>query len=304
MTMTTINEDTPIDYEILSDYLEDKNLTDGTIYVYTRLIKRIMDKFFDTLTPTIEQVIKKKKDIYEYVETHPDFKTYNSRQTSFVAISHLFRSFGIDVTEYENLFRKLKNLQVAEKIEKKNKNEVIDTIDFEKMKENADRQTEPEKRLLAHLYSYLPPLRHQDYRDLQVYYQTPKNIDNTSNYVLMNDKLMVVNTHKTQKSIGTKKIKLPKIIIDEIENYIDETGDNVLFRGFTPSRMTKMLNRIFGTSSNNIRKAYISNVLNNSNISNKKRAEIADIMGHSITESVISYQKDNNNKHIDFDEID
>jgi integrase len=152
--------------------------------------------------------------------------------------------------------------------------------------------------LILCLYSYLPPLRIQDYYNTRIDY-VPKKDRNKINFIDLKTKQLIVNDYKTAKKYGKRTINLT----DELNNIIIEFKKKSKAKflipksynvnePISPTNMTHLIERILGkkASSQIIRKAYISEMLEKG-IKPEQAKKVAEIMGHSLYMQRLVYNK-------------
>lgn len=148
------------------------------------------------------------------------------------------------------------------------------------------------------LLKYLPPLRSQDY-----IYLNYNDYDDTSNYVDLEAKSLVIRTYKTNKTHGTRIIHMPEELFDVIDRMKDVSGSDWVIpsltnpdKTFSPSSFNKLLNSLLGAgiSTTVLRRLYVSEIVINNDMKGKERKKIAKIMGHTTrtqNEMYSSYSK-------------
>ena len=135
---------------------------------------------------------------------------------------------------------------------------------------------------------YIPPRRSKDYYDFKI-----KNVDNDKDNYLDHDTCeLVFNSYKTKKSHGTYRIKIPVVLFDILNKWIDiNPYDYLLINNnglqMSPQIYGSKLNAIFGSrggkSTNQLRHSFLQNTFPNAENMNK----ILSDMGTS--SSVINY---------------
>ena len=143
------------------------------------------------------------------------------------------------------------------------------------------------------VYTVIPPRRSLDFVHMKI-----RNIDtNDENYFIVRKKSFVFNSYKTAKTYGKDEVKLENDIDEFIKFYkvwlkVNPT-DHLLFDDhFNPlssSKLTKILNRVFGAnvSVNMLRHIYITDQYNSTSKKSVKEVmtdmkDLASDMGHSV----------------------
>ena len=167
--------------------------------------------------------------------------------------------------------------------------------------------------LILCLYTYLPPLRGQDFFNTRVYEHLRDVEDEENNYIVLSKKKLYIKKYKTENTYGARIIDLPDVLVDEITYFTQNTGSNILIPKlvdypnnvdkFISSKVfTETLNATFGkkVSSSMLRKMYVSE--NIDKLNGKQRKELSKIMAHNTSTQVINYTRFNKNIHPDKDE--
>lgn len=159
-----------------------------------------------------------------------------------------------------------------------------------------------EKYIVLLLYTTLPPLRSEDY------YKMLLTISKKENYINLKTGIMYVKVYKTSKTYGTRKINLPKKIVETLKKWVElqkkfnRELETVYLMPTIGSKLTKpqsqqgftdLLNRIFKPkkiSSSMLRKIYISEMIDK-RLSPEERKKITKIMGHSLEMQEFIYSR-------------
>lgn len=149
------------------------------------------------------------------------------------------------------------------------------------------------------LYLYIPPLRGMEYATM-----LRLGIDRTNTKNYYTGKYFIINDHKTMKSYGQKKIKVPL----EVRKFLDKMikinrtkyGDNLFLtrmsKPYSQSDITFLLNSTFDFSIDMLRKIYVAEIIKyitekyRDDEMIKKRIMISKIMGHSIRTQEFTYR--------------
>ena len=150
--------------------------------------------------------------------------------------------------------------------------------------------------MLICLYTYLPPRRNQDYQDLYVVKDAPKDMGKDKNYYETAKHKLVFNKYKTAKSHGVQEQNLGdnKELLDVITSYlkVHPHRKNGEYRFLVNSdgsafasvnSITRLLNRIFGkqVGSSMLRHIYLSDKYG---ATLKEMKEDAAEMGHTVSQ--------------------
>lgn len=139
--------------------------------------------------------------------------------------------------------------------------------------------------LLCSLYSYLPPLRSEDYINTLIK-NDDTNID-SDNYFDYENKQLVFNHYKTKKIHGRRIIDVPNELCEIINNFHIKSNSMYLICTHTGGKLTNVtFNHLFKrcfkgshVSSSILRKVFISES-NDNNICADERIKNAKIMAH------------------------
>ena len=164
------------------------------------------------------------------------------------------------------------------------------------------------KYLILSIYKFIP-LRN-DIVDVKIVQGAPPkdSADTDINYIYIpktTGASLVLNSYKTKDVYKQKVIKLPYEITSDLRRYlplIQSVSPNNWFvvgkrdhdKPMTRNAFTKYLNKIFGknVSTSMIRHTIVSSVYQVDKDEFKKKAELADKMGHSMHEASLVYAKD------------
>lgn len=203
---------------------------------------------------------------------------------------------GAEITEQENQ-------NEANENEKKNmvtRKEIEDLIKFYSKQGTFDAS---QKHMVLNLYYLIPPVRN-DFVGTLVYTTRPKVIDATRNYIILSEKLFMVNRYKTAGSYGTMEIKLPKELTRIINAHMKKrkleypalkSRQLLINRNVVPMtqvNLTMYLNSIFkrNVSSTMLRKSFISEKYPVTHTVNEMRQDAKNMM-HSVAMQQSTYRK-------------
>lgn len=161
--------------------------------------------------------------------------------------------------------------------------------------------------LILCLYTYLPPIR-ADYGNMLYKNKfNEKLIGSKNNYVIVDGKNseFILNSYKTSKSHGTVRIAIPAQLLRIIEIWFKKynTDKNFLLvmpngNKLTNKYLAVKVKKIFmdntgkNTGVSTLRHIYISEHMNDANISVKLRRKIANLMTHSVKEQLLYMKMD------------
>lgn len=162
--------------------------------------------------------------------------------------------------------------------------------------------------LICSLYTYMLPLRSQDYYDTVIY-----NGDNpveNKNYYHVGKKELVLGVGKNIRNIGIRTIKIPDILHDVIMDFHNKSESEYLI---CSSKKTKLNESSFSQTFNNclkkkvsssmIRKCIMSDKID-AGMSAKERKDASVIMGHSLQTQQLTYSRFSDVLHPDNENLD
>lgn len=246
----------------------------------------------------------KLKELMNWLETSGKKK---ATQLSYLSsVIHVLRdSFGMDVSEYEKEFKRLKNDFNDEYKYSPAKEgaltwqELIEAREYWKGQAAAFPEVQKTRfnYLLLSTLTMVPPLRGGEF--INMIYKTIENkrtIDETLgawgyNVCDLDNKMFYIKFHKTANRYGTKHIAIPEKLFNVVSDYQNDFDATYYFGyKFSSSALTKRINEIFGrkVSIDDIRKAYITEI---ANLPKETRKAIARVMGHSIETQETIYNK-------------
>lgn len=161
--------------------------------------------------------------------------------------------------------------------------------------------------LLLSLYTYLPPLRSEDFYNTVI--KTDETDEDTDNYYDMDTQKLVINKYKTAKSHGKRVIDVPDALHETIKAFHDKTKSEYLICSTIKSKLTAVtVNQMFkrslkkDVSCNMIRKCYISSNIDKG-MTAEQRKKDAQIMGHSLNVQQMTYSRFSDILHPDTKDI-
>jgi integrase len=301
-----------------------KNLSNETIKTYNKMINKINK---DMNIKNNNYFINNFDDVIKYIKDK--YKNNGSQITIISSIMYILNNddtINKKITnEYIQKYRELLNenrliIQNNKKDNKKNNKEKENWIsleelqnilysNFDKIKNillnktkyilNEELFNQIQNTVILSLYILIEP-RRSEYIKLKY-----KNYDvDKDNYVDINNKKMVLNSYKTDKSYNKFETKLSRNILNSLENYIKFRIHNNLDKSdylFTTfdnknidnSQLAKRLNKIIGKniSVSMIRKIYLSDTYLKNLDDIKKINETSKNMGNSINTILNNYIK-------------
>jgi hypothetical protein len=230
----------------------------------------------------------------------------NHHLRSYIKVNELLGHSG-DLVALNNKIRELNNRALYAKPTQKEIDNIIDINYIIQKRDEYKSQltdnfhTKDAYYLLLSLYTYLPPLRSEDY------YNTVIKNDNTNlnedNYYDIEKKQLVLNHYKTSKTHGQRIIDIPNELAEIIKNFHNKSNSNYLIctrtcHKFDACSFNNMFKRCLNkkVSSSLLRKCFVSNSLD-LNVNAEERIMNAKIMGHTVGVQQLIYSKYSNFLH-------
>jgi hypothetical protein len=282
------SEDYEINWESVGTTLQNEmNFKKLSVTAYLSRINRILKKAFPDVVHASTAHLKDFAPIIEYIAS--DSVILTQKKGLCNAIRQVCSALKLVVPQYDDYFQKTitidRNARCNAEITPKESSE-MNLIDFDKMKNQVKTLPIGRRRIITALYSMLPPLRGGEYLQTEIFEKVNEEIT-TYNYVDLNQKVLVVNDHKTVSHNGQKQITLPDELVEEIKLHF-KAGNNVLL-DMTTTAFSKWMMRNFGFGSQSLRKAYV--IRHFPTLTGNEKNELAVIMGHCAITQMIDYNK-------------
>lgn len=258
---------------------------DGRIKnIYKYVMPDLMDEMFDK-----EDIRNNTNEIIAFIMSLKNKKIAKLYLYSLKAIlsPHDFIPFK-DITDSISKYVSIKSQYTPASKSRQNKFITLENLrnQYIKMPKTYDLNY-----LLFSLYTYLPPLRLEDYYNLE-------RKDNGKNNYISNTHI-ILRKYKTVKTHGVRKIRIPSHLMLIIRKYmkdyhhnkyviIDNFGDNI-----TQTAMTQRLKRLLGISVHILRQIFTAEVKrylqNNHSRRVKVIKKLSYILGHSLATNEFIY---------------
>jgi integrase len=289
------------------------SIKESTIKNYLRNIRKISKELFNSDKPSIMYFMDH-ESVLDYIDRIANPFSRKTICTSILVLLGSNKEFSDEIklkySEYHAklslLHDKIYNENVKSNKEESNwitREEIYELIKKLKSKTNNKNLTPRQivdtyqQHLVLNLYTQLPPIRN-DYADVKIVQNSfdEKCIDTNYNYIVIDEKILVLCNYKTAKYYGTKKIPLPDPLMELIIEYqkikkdlLGYSGDFLLINTTNKTQMntntlTKYLNKIFSpkkVSSTILRKVYLSEKYPITYSMSEMQADAA-VMGHNI----------------------
>ena len=298
--------------------LETKGLSESSIKLYIKNLERLNNGFIIKDLKFLNNV----DDIIKFLEKYKD----TTKRGYLISICSVLETMKDDSKKNNELYQKYFNQMVninniikavpTETMTATQKDNWIDWADvikkydelynivstFINNKEINKKQYDLLLELVVlGLYRWLPP-RRNEYTNMYIIKKYKSDMDNSINYLSLDDKKFIFNQYKTSKVRGQEIEDVPNELMELLKSYfkfhplIKNKEDRPLLVYFDGSSfnninsITRILNKIFGmkVSSSMLRHSWISSEFGDTY---KKMKENADKMGHSLTQS-LAYIKD------------
>ena len=289
-------------YEILKDnYNTVKN---NTIKNIITSYKRISRNCFGVDLLDGEQ-FKEYDKITSYLNSLENLSVKKVLLSSLIKAGEAL-GYSNDLIKLYNKYLKLTQIEEKDSREymeasEKEKNNYISWDDVistrEELKKNIYKSEYHYMRyILLCVYSYMPPLRVQDWASTAIY-QDKKDIKETpsTNYIILNDGVLFIIDSKT----GPRIVDIPEELTKILYKYYNYVKPSYIIYSFkskdkptTPNSLTHILNNIFNKkiSSTMLRKIFISHIIDSQQKATQRKT-IARTMGHSIHMQNSNYSK-------------
>ena len=297
------------------DALKKKNLSDSSISLYIKNIKRLSGlKEIKNLN-----FLNDKESILNKLNSYKD----TTKRNYFIAIVSILASLKTINKKYNKLYKiyteEMMKVDGLVKEEIKNGEKTItqkdnwiewkDVIDkFNELKNEVSEFTNKKvisegqynkllDYLILSLYVLLPP-RRNEYKDMYIVKNYSESLPKTDNYYLTDSNEFIFNNYKTSKKYGVQQIKAPTELKDVINIFmkfhplikgkkIAKTSNIPLlvdFDGYHLNKInsiTKILNRVFGKNigASMLRHSYLSSKYGDIK---EEQKEDAELMGHTV----------------------
>lgn len=241
----------------------------------------------------------------ELIMSFLDSQTFHMKRNYLLAlIDYLKKDGGNDYKYYRNIARNVCMEDTLKRVkraptedEKSNYISWKQILDIRSVREELKTRSNSDHMLyiITCLYTYIPPQRGQVYYNCYI----DRDVEG-SNLIDLNKKELVVREHKTMKAYGNIIIELPDELVRILEEYKPLSNKNnyrllstTTGRPVSEVSFNKLMTNIFGKgiSTNMMRKIYVTDKLENEELSIAERKELAHIMGHNISTQEFMYNK-------------
>lgn len=282
------------DWSVIYNHFDERGIKESSQKQHIQQIKRVLKGVFQDKPFSLADVKRSLTPVLNWMMDTDNLPNHASRKNHFTSMYQFYKSLDINTRRMEKPFKEIVELAFAERtngISQKSK-EKFDKVDFKELQDKYKQMPDGDNRLMIALYSGLMPiLRGEEWRNLKVI--TTKKINKKtlpSNYLLLQHQKLHIGDAKSKGGVDIKEIDVPNVIIDEIKNYLKHTEGDVLFKGLSPSAMTKRFNKQLGYSIQALRKRYVSEKVKEG-LSPEERINLARIMGHNLTTQALDYDK-------------
>lgn len=290
--------------EQLKDKLINNNLTESSVNLYLRNIKKLNDdnevknfKFLEDIE-SIKNKISKYKDntqrayLISIVSVLNCYKTIKKYESLYKKYYKLMRDKADEIKQKptEDMSDKQKEHWISLDDLKGKLNKLKDDIDMFKNNKSINENSYNKllKYLIGNLYILNSPRRNADYQYMKILINDDDKDDKDFNFLDLRKGEFIFNKYKTQKKYGQQVIKINPELLDIIKLYLKfrpGTKDNYFLVDFnnkpllTVNSITRILNGINkGLGSSLIRHIYITDKFGNVE---KEQEDVAYKMGHS-----------------------
>jgi hypothetical protein len=130
-------------------------------------------------------------------------------------------------------------------------------------------EEDPDRKMIFHLYTMIPPVRSSDYRKVAIIKEDDEKPKKT-NFYNIDTGIMTWVSYKTQEHYGEVEIQFPKPLMKIIKTIVDARKDEQQKKWIlsTPDgnpvhekTLQKRIGEVFGVSGTEVRRSYITHVL-------------------------------------------
>jgi integrase len=288
------------------DFLISKGIKNTSAYVYGLYYDKLIKECFNNKIP--EAGIDDEKvnqQILDFIKS--------DKFTIMTKINYIKSFIKLDDVKKENrdikmLSKELKRLNTQSQYSSPSKKEVDAKITISEVIKKREIYKNKCKNvfgindvyyLALSFYTYLPPLRSQDY--INTMYKDETTDIHKDNYYDSDKKQLIYNTYKTIESNGKRIINVPDELAEIIDNFHKKSESKYIIcsskKGHLSSiHFNKILKVSAGGSCNMLRKIYISEKIDNG-MSVNERKDTAVIMGHSLAVQQLTYSRFSDSLH-------
>jgi hypothetical protein len=285
----------------MEQYLKEKGILPSSAKVYTFHYNKLKRDVFENVEPENMMLEENLNKVIKYVDESKF--TSNSKGCYLRAwkkIASLKKHEGdvnkltkeINKYNYECIYVPATQKELENKVDI---DYVIKMRNLYKNKLTDKFHTNDLYYLLCSLYSYLPPLRSEDYYNAIIKKDTTDL--NKENYYDINTKQFIINQYKTKNTHGQRIIDIPNELCEIINSFHDKSNSDYLICTRTGKKLDsgtflKTMQRCLrkNVSSSMLRKSYISSKID-SGISACDRKSDAKIMAHTVSTQQLMYSK-------------
>ncbi len=196
---------------------------------------------------------------------------------------------GLDSSSFQSEFKQVsRKVADAETYKAPKEAELEKLKSIEELKQMRDNHEDKSSNsyIALCLYTYLPPLRSQDWINTKLFYDSSKVKEKDCNYLCLKQKKLFITKYKTAETHGEREEVVPDALVKVLKAYKDNTKATYVIETnkhekFTSSSFGKFLNRKFGMSSSTIRKVFVSECVDDG-MKGKELKQVAKTMGHTV----------------------
>jgi integrase len=270
---------------------------DSTATSYLSSYQRIINNCFENKLPTVAELEDSTK-IINYLNT----LNLSVSKTILNGYINCLKIMNINTSQFDTEFKALAKKAddaraYAAPTEKQEENQLtMAQVEQKRDELKIDNKKLREYALLC-LYTYIPPLRAQDYRTSLLFEDSSKEDTIDINYLCLKSKRLVICNYKTKTTHGTRIIDVPDEVINVLTEYKNKYKAKYVVSGKDGNQMSQtafvnFMQRIFDgkkVSTNMLRKFFISEKIENEKMNGLERKKQAHIMGHTLGTQQLNY---------------
>lgn len=218
-------------YTQLKTKLKEKDLSDGSINLYLRNLKKLNNnEEFNSINflSKTDNIIEKIKDLKD-----------NTKRQYLISIVSCLKALGNKPALYKKYYKlminindKIKEKPTEEKTETQNKNwinwdevmkiynDMKDNLKLNKTKITEKQYNELLNYVLLSLYVLIPPRRNLDWQKMLILFPNGNVNDDNYNYLDVKNKQFIFNVFKTAKKDGKLILDIPDDLMQVINLYL------------------------------------------------------------------------------------
>ena len=203
--------------------------TKRTYIATLKIIQKFIPKYwsFNFIVYNPDKFIRKVDD---YLMNNTNHINPHTKKIYITVIMRFIENKNTDTYQYwikelEKVQKQIDDVIKSNKPIEKQKKAYISLNEINKIRNNLEIGSLD--RLILSLYTDIPPLR-SDFGECKIL-ENYGDIDESKNYIILNDKKLILNQFKTKKKYNTLNLDIPEILVSEIRESIKKNPREYLF---------------------------------------------------------------------------